>query len=174
MDLATLLNTPVPFHFEGATYHLRQPTIDEAGEYQRQLEAEARASAGRAAELPEEDRRNLLRDVNKDIAAGEYSWNSEVCVKSLRTPEGVARLLAIVCKDQGVTYKLARKIVEKNLEEIAALLLAANAGADPEAKKLLGSYLKIRGLPENFLDSSSSDSATPPTAAPPTSTPSEG
>lgn len=170
-SLAELLNSPSELQFEGKTYLLREPTLPECGLYQRWLESEARASAAAATELPEEDRRQLLRDTNQDIAAKVYAWGGEVCVKSLRTPDGVAKLFSIVCADQGLTFAMARQAVDKSLREIAAILLGAAAEDDPEKKAMLGQTLLRLGLPANFLSSSSSDSPTGPRAAPSASTP---
>jgi len=171
-SLADLLNSPTAFEFEGATYQLREPTLFECGQYQRWLEAEARASAGRATELPEEDRRNLLRDVNADIAAQRYAWGGEMCVISLRTPQGIARLLSIICTDQGVTYELACRMVDRKLREIAALLVAAQE-EDPTGKKLEAVALRL-GLPRTYFATLSSACATSPSESPATSSSSDG
>lgn len=171
-DLAELFNAPEKLEFEGNTYLLREPTVVEAGEWSRWFQAEARASAARATELPEEDRRRLLRDVNADIAAQVYSWGSEACVVALRSPEGLARLMCIVCKEQGVTYPLALKICTARLHEIARVLLAAEQGDDPEKKALARQLLTSVGLPANFLSDSWSPSSTntDPGPSPPSAT----
>lgn len=168
--LADLFNAPTGLDFEGKTYRLRQPTLLEAAEYQRHLEAEARAGAARATELAEEDRRRLLRDVTADIAAGRYRYGGEVCVESLRSPENIARLLAIIARDQGMTLAVAQRLCDAKLRECVAIV-AAEHESDPKA---LAALLASLGLPPNFLSGSSSDSPTHPSAAPPTSSPSAG
>jgi hypothetical protein len=174
MDLASLLNSPQTFEHDDVTYHLRQPNILECGEFQRGLEQEARASAARATELPEEDRQKLLLGVQREIVAGVYAWGGEVCVQSLRTPQGIAKLLAIVAREQGMTPKLALEIVDRRMREIAAILIAASAGDDPEQKKSLAAVCLSLGLPPDFLNTSSPESATPRSEAPPTSNPPAG
>lgn len=162
-SLADLLNSPTDITFRGVTYKLREPDLMERGRYQRWLEQEARASAAAATELTEEDRRNLLRDVNADIAAKVYAWGGEVCVKSLRTPDGVAKLYGIVCEGQGLTYELALEMMDAHFVQIADVLTAANeaaAAGDEEAKKSLGRLLNSMGLPAGYLNTSSSASAT--------------
>lgn len=159
-SLAELLNAPGDIEYKGKVYQLRQPTLLECGRYQRWLESEARASAAASTDLPEEDRRNLLRDVNADIAAQTYAWAGEVCIRSLRTPQGVAKLLSITAEEQGVDYALAQEIIEHRFKEIAALLLDADAGDDPEKKAHLGRFLASQGLPADFLKTLSSKSAT--------------
>lgn len=170
-SLADLLNAPSDFEHGGKVYKLREPTLLECATYQRWLESEARASAAAATDLPEEDRRNLLRDVNADIAAKRYAWAGAVCVDSLRTPQGIAKLMSIVCADQGVTYELALKMCEARLADLARLLLAAETGDDPEKKAALGQLLRSAGLPENFLSSSWSAPATGTSEPAPTPSP---
>ena len=175
MTLADLFNSPSEFEFEGVVYKLRQPTLIECGQYQRWLEQEARAGAARATELDEADRRNLLRDVQADIAAKRYAWGGELCVQSLRTPDGIAKLTAIICADQGMTEATAKKAAEQRLWEIAAVIAAAQeeeqrtGKANPQLRELLARL----GLRPDFLSTSSSDSATNPTDEPPTSSPSD-
>lgn len=158
-SLAELLNAPGDFEYQGKTYQLRQPTLLECGRYQRWLESEARASAAAATDLPEEDRRNLLRDVNADIAAQTYAWGGEVCIRSLRTPQGAAKLLSITAEDQGVSYPLALEMINHRFKELTALMFEADAGDDPKKKAHLGSLLATLGLPADFLSNSSSKSA---------------
>lgn len=168
MSLADLVNAPGEFTHDGKTYLVREATLLEKGTYQRWLESEARASAAAATDIPEEDRRNLIRDVAADIATKRFAWGGEECVRSLRTPEGVAKFFSIVCADQGLTYRTAREIVDANLLEIARMLhlLTAEAEGDPEKKAELARLLRSRGFPDDFLNTSSSGSSTSPTAAP--------
>lgn len=170
-SVADLFNSPEEFVYENQTYRLREPTLIECGEYQRWLESEARASACAAVDLPEEDRRNLLRDVIADIASKRYAWAGEECVYSLRRADGMAKLMSIVCRDQGVSYQLALKMCQARLLEIARVLLAAEQGDDPEKKALVRQLLKSVGLPHDYLSSLSSDSpTTPPAPSPPSAT----
>lgn len=171
-SLANLFNSPTGIEFEGKTFRLRQPTLMECGEYQRQLESEARAGAARATELPDEDRRRLLRDVAADIAANRYRYGGEVCVESLRSPEGVARLMSIICREQGMTYDIALRLCDQKLRECVAIV-AGELAADPKSPAV-AALLASLGLPPNFLKSASPDSSTCPSEAPPTSKPSDG
>ncbi len=169
-SLADLLNAPSEFVFEKKTYHIRQATLIECATYQRWLESEARASAARAVELPDADRRNLLADIQTAISAQEYAWGGEVCVRSLRTPHGFGRLLSIVCADQGVTPKMGLRMAEARLKELAGLVLGALE--DDPTGGALRQLLKSVGLPLNFFADSSSGSATSPAENPPMSPPS--
>ena len=163
MTLADLLNAPSDFPFGDRVYKLRQPTLLECATYQRWLEQEARAGAARATELPEEDRRQLLRDVQADVAAQAYCWGGDVCIRSLQTPAGVAKLMSIVCADQGLSERDARRAVDQRLTEIAALI-AGELEGDPSGKSVAG-LLRHLGLPPNYFASSSSPSPTRPTPA---------
>src|SRR5262245_28079885 len=121
-SLADLLNAPTEIEFHGKKYQLRQPTLLECGSYQRWLEQEARAGAARATELSEEDRRNLLRDVQADIASQRYAYGGELCVKSLQTPTGIAKLTSIIT---GMSEQAAQQLVEQRLTEVAAIIVGA-------------------------------------------------
>lgn len=169
-SLADLLNSPSAFEFEDKTYQLRQPTVVECGLYQRWLESEARVSAAHATDLSDEDRRNLLRDVTADIAAQTYAWGGEVCVRSLRTPNGVAKMMAIICHDQGVTFEVAKRVCEKRLADIAALIQGA-VEEDPGGNALRRLLTSV-GMPPDWFATSSSGSSTPPAPGPSASPPS--
>ena len=167
-SLADLLNSPTEIEFEGKVYQLREPTLEECGMYQRWLEAEARAGAAAATDLPEDQQDRLLRAVSRDIAAQVYCWGGEECVNSLNTPTGMGKLLSIVCRTQGLDYGTAVRMCNAKLFDVAKLLLKYSD--DPEKKTELDALLKSVGLPPDFLSKTSSGSSTTP-AAPPTSSP---
>lgn len=165
--LADLFNSPTGVTFGGKTYMLRQPTVTEALAYQRTIEEDARANAARSVDLPEEDRRQLLRDVNKDITAKVYAWGQEVCVLSLRTVDGIARLMSIICADQGMTEAIALRLCDEKLRECVAIM-GAELDDDPKSQRAL---LAALGLRPDFLTTSStpsSDSPTPRSGTPST------
>lgn len=150
--LADFLNAPSEIAYKGATFRLRQPTQIEQAQFQRWLEQRARESAGRATDVPEDMQRRLLADVTADIAAGVYEWGGEVCARALRTPHGLAKLIAIVLHEQAVTLEMAQEMVEQQLKEIAAALVS-KATDDPKASAAAMSKL---GLPNSACSSSSS------------------
>ena len=147
MNLADLLNAPTEIELDGVIWKLRQPTILEQATYQRNLERRAREAASRAVDIPEDERRQLLRDVTADIAAGLYEYGGPVCIRRLQTEEGIAELLHIILADQGCTREIARRLVEKQLSEIIAVLMG---GGDHEKKDLAQLLAKL-GLPPSFL-----------------------
>lgn len=177
VTIADLLNAPTEMELDGKVYKLRQPTLLEGALFQRWIEQRARESAGRAIDLPEEDRRQLLRDVNADIAAGLYCWEGPVCCQALQTPVGMAKLIAIVLADQGCDEAAAKRLVDQKLRELVAILGADN---DP---KVVAVVLAKLGLPPDFLSrfSRTRPSTTPPPTSPasapdnsPPSTPTSG
>ncbi|VTT98940.1 unnamed protein product [Gemmataceae bacterium] len=146
MNVADLLNAPTEVTLGDKVYKLREPTLMEQATYARWLEQRARESAARAVDLPDEDRRQLLRDVAQDISAGVYDWAGPACVKALQTPTGLSKLLAVLLADQGVTDAIAREILDKWLSEVIAVVLRN----DYDPKDLAPLLMKL-GLPPDFL-----------------------
>lgn len=146
MNLADLLNVPTEIELDGAIWKLRQPTLMDQMVYQRWLEQRARESASRAVDIPEDERRQLLRDVTADIASGLYDFGGSVCCKSLQTQTGLAKLISIILADQKCTEAIARRLVEKQLGEIIAVLMRD----DHDPKDLAPLLVKL-GLPQHFL-----------------------
>jgi hypothetical protein len=173
-SFGNLFNSPTGIEFEGKTYKLRQASAIECGEYQRHLEQEARATIRRDTSLSEDERREQLADVNADIAAKRYRYGGIVAVKSLRTVEGVAKLISIICADQGMTEAIALRFCNEKLREtIAAIKIAeAEESQDPKELAAIPTMLASLGLPLTFLSSGLSGSVTHPSEPPPTSQPS--
>lgn len=164
MTLADLLNAPTELTLDGKTYKLRQPTVLEEATFSRWLEQLARESAARAVDIPEEQQRQLLRDVNADIAAGVYAVNGPVYVASLQSPARLPKYLSVILADQGCDEATARKLAERFLGEVVATLLSGHH--DP---KTLAVVLAKLGLPPNFLSSYKSSRTRPSTTGSTTS-----
>ena len=162
MTIADMLNTPTELSFEGKTYRLRHPNQDEQGEYVRWLEQLAYDGISRRTYQDEASLLKSLRVHDQDLAAGVYDWGGEVCVRRIMTTKGLAKLVAIICRDQRMTLEIAERLVEKESRKIAAIL-ASKVTSDPNS---LRAVLATLGLPADFF---SSDSATRPSAAPETS-----
>src|SRR5262249_11906313 len=119
----------------------------EEAEFQRWLEQRARDAIGRATELTDDRRRQLDKDTNDSIAIGEFAYGELLSVKALSTLERQGAVLCIVCREQGMTEKAARKLLDKRRREVIAEL-SSKAVSDPLlVRAILGSL----GLPENFL-----------------------
>jgi hypothetical protein len=147
---ADFFNVPGELVYKGKAFKVRKPTQVEQAQFQRWLEDRARAAVDRA-DVDESRRRRMDADVTASIACGEYEYGTENCLKALRTPAGLARLLSIVLADQAVTPQMAEEMVEQHLMRIAELLFGAENG-DPKA---LEATLTRLGLPRDFFTSSS-------------------
>lgn len=142
--MADLLGVGTELTLDGETYAVKAPTLLEQGRYQRWLEQRARESLDRATYLDDVARATAQNAVTRDIAAGEYEWGGDLCVKALRTEAGVVKLLEVVL---GVPPETARRLYDTRLGQIMAVLKAASDD-DP---KVLGEALKTLGLPADFL-----------------------
>jgi hypothetical protein len=148
MTQADLLGAPTEFSYKGKVFQLRPATQLEQAKFQRWLEQRAR-DADMRADVSEERRRALDADTTKAIAAGEYEWGGEICLRAIRTPGGLAKLVSIVLADQAVTVEMAREMVEEKLRDIAAVMFAQGT-EDPKA---LEAALRKVGLPEGYFTS---------------------
>lgn len=170
IPLADLLGSVSELEHKGKTYRVRPPTQEEEGLFSRRLERRERENAARAVELDEADQAKLLAAAGRHAAIGTYEWGSDDYVEALSKPTGMAYMLYLVMRSEnpeaGVTERLCREIVELNIRQVAALILAKDE-PDPAKKKAI---LESVGLPANFLDSSSgtssSSSSTPRTESP--------
>jgi hypothetical protein len=150
MTQADLLGAPTEFVYKGKTFQLRAANQLEQAKFQRWLEQRARDAVERA-DVSDERRRAMDAGVTDAIAAGEYEWGGELCIRAIRTPAGLAKLVSIVLADQAVTLPMAQEMVESKLKEIAAVMFAKVAD-DPKA---LAAALEKLGLPENYFTNNS-------------------
>jgi hypothetical protein len=142
--LADLLSIGTEVDLGGKKVTLRPPNLLEQGKYQRWLEEQARQSVNRATYLSDDAVRQAQNDITRDIASGIYQWGGQVCVAALQQPDGVAKLVEIVCS---LEQAEARKLVDDYLGQIVALIRAASDD-DPKA---IAQALKSLGLPPDFL-----------------------
>lgn len=173
--LADILGVASEFEFEGTVYHLRPPTLLEQLRFSRRLERRAMEAAARMVGVPEEAQDRMIRAVTRDIAAGEYEPDSGSYIEALQKPDGIAFMLFLVLSGDHpeVTEEVARRMVDKALKEIAAVLIRESR--DDPGGKLMGGVLAALGLPPDFLlgkDNGSSASVTPPSEVPSPSPPS--
>jgi hypothetical protein len=151
MTLADMVNAPTEFELDGETFRVRKPDQLEQGEYQRWLEQLAFDAISRRTYQREDEKLACLRMHDQDCAAGTYEWGGEIAVKRLLTPKGFAKLLSIVCRDQGLTPKKAERLVELESHKLAAVM-ASKATQDP---KVLAVVLASLGLPSDFYSRNS-------------------
>ncbi|AWM41765.1 hypothetical protein GobsT_71320 [Gemmata obscuriglobus] len=151
MTLADFVNAPTEFVLDGKTYRIGKPTNAHQGEYQVWLEQLAYDGIARRRYQDDAARERAERFHGQDVAAGVYEWGGEIVVKRLMTPLGLAKLLTIMCRDQGLTFELAERLVELEAKKIAALMVS-RATNDP---KVLEAVRVTLGLPSDFFSSSS-------------------
>lgn len=145
-----------PFEFEGVTYALRPPTLEEQHEFQVWLEQRARDAVGRDTGTPDPLARADRRDVTNAIAAGEYEYDGEHAFRARMTFTGSGKLLSIIHKtDHETGRRLAKAAAERNVE----LLGKAVLDEDPfSVETLLSGISRSFGLPSDWLSRPSSTS----------------
>jgi len=116
------------FEFEGTTYTLAPWTYAVQAKFERYLEDQA-VQAVKRMSLPEDERRDLIKEVYRDIAAGSYSFGSELVAQALRSLKHLKHLffLALQVNHPGVTKDLVEKMFEQQLEELLQKMTQANA-----------------------------------------------
>lgn len=147
MTLAEMLNAAAELEFEGKTYRLRKPTLLEEGEFQVYLEQCASDSIERREWKDPDDKLAAQNLVTRDCAEGYYESGGEGYVRAVSNPRRLPRLLAIICRDQGMTPQIAERLVQTEMKKIAAILIS-KVHDDP---KSLGAVLATLGLPADYL-----------------------
>lgn len=125
---------------------LRKPTLYEQGAFQRWLEQRAhdavdRSTAGEDAK----DRRHAV--IDRDAALGKYEWDGPIAMEAKFTPAGLAKCVAIICRDQGATDASAEAAVAYSAKRVAAEILGKRL--DP---KRMRQVLDSLGLPVEWAD----------------------
>jgi len=164
MTLADILGAPTTFELDGETFRIGPPTLMHQGEYQTWLEQLAFDAINRRVYQDEREKLACLRMHDENCAAGAYEWGGDIACRRLCTASGLAKLLAIMCRDQGLTEKKAERLVGLEQRKLAAVM-AARRTDDP---KVLAAVLATLGLPSDFYSSSS---PTPPSTAASTTCP---
>ena len=155
MTLRDIFNAPTEFVLDDETFRVRQPNELEQGEFQAWLEQLAFDAINRRTYQSEGEKTAALDRHDVRCAAGDYEWGGEIATRRLTTPTGLAKLLSIVCRDQGLTERKAKRLVEQESKKLAAVLVS-RVTSDP---KVLEATLAQLGLPSDFFSSSS---PTPP------------
>jgi hypothetical protein len=156
--LADFFNAPTELPLKDAagnvvrTFKVRQPDQLEQGQYQRWLEQRAYDGIERRTYQDPTQQAADRAALNRDIAAGLFEYGGPVCCQALGTPGGIAKLLTIICADQGLSPDDAATLVDQQVREIAAVLWE-RGNDDPKA---LAAILKRLGLPKNYFSNSSS------------------
>ncbi len=151
MTLKDVFNAETELEFEGVKYLLKEPTLLHQGQYQAWLEQMALDAITRGRYSRESDREIAIANHSRDCATGLYEWGGELCIKRLMTVNGLAKILEIICRDQGMSERTAIQLVNLEYKKIIATF-AAKATSDPKA---LEAILAALGLPSDFLSSNS-------------------
>lgn len=166
--IADLFNSPTEFTLDGETFRVRQPSELEMGEFQRWVEQLAFDAINRRTYQSEAEKEAALSRHDDKCAAGTYEWGGRIATERTQTPKGLAKLLELVCRDQGLTPAKATKLVDLESRKIA-FVLVSRLTQDP---KVLEAAAMMLGLaPPN--ETSSSNSATRHSEVPATSKPSD-
>jgi hypothetical protein len=146
--LADFLNSPREIEFEGTKWKLRQPTLDEEGEFQVWLEQEEYNAIERRTYQSEEQKIQDRKELNESAAVGDYEYGGPLVVKSLSRPKGIAKIISIICRDQGMDDGTAKRMAKYKLSEIAVTICSKLEGMDP---KTLGELCLRHGLPADYF-----------------------
>jgi hypothetical protein len=147
--LADYVNAPTEIEFDKKIYHLRQPTLFEEGEFQRWLEHQALFKIETAdKEILDDAKRDKARQTHfQDCASGVYESGGELYGKALMSQAGMAKMLSIVLKDDGITLAIAKEMVKVKIREVLAVLIS-KVTSDPKAHEAVLAKL---GLPKDFF-----------------------
>lgn len=150
---------------DGTVYVIKKPNGYQQGEFQRWLEQRAHDAVERSiASEDSKARRHHLIDI--DAGLGKYEWDGPLALEAMWTPVGIAKILTIICRDQGVNDSKAEEILAHSIKEVAVKMLM-RAAKDPKA---LAPVLGALGLPMDWMESEPSDSSSSSSPTPPSDT----
>lgn len=117
----------------GEVYTLSPWSYDIQSRYERYLESEAMKVVKRM-ELDPEEKRDLIRQVQKDIATGLYSFGNELVQESMKCVRHLTHLLWLMLlpNHPNATLSLAQEVVNTQLGELMEKVAEANS-AGPTA-----------------------------------------
>ena len=141
--LSALFNAPIELELEGKTYKLRQPTQVERGEYEAWMEKRALDAILRQTGAPQDVVDRQLNSLTRDKVRGVYAWGGEVCCETVVSQDGLAKLLSIVLRDQGVTLETARLIAEQEHKRVVYSLFPQETD---DQKKVAAAVATLLGL----------------------------
>lgn len=144
------------------TFAMRQPSQEEQGQFQRWCEQEAHDAIDRSTGSEEsKDRRHSFIDVAAGL--GKYQYEGEYGYEARFLPAGMAKLISIVLRDQGVTEEKATDLVRHKFKELAAEYIGRKV-ANPKAMALVRQALGLLNAetPSSESEPSSKPSSTLP------------
>ena len=113
MTLAHLFNAPTEFVLDGEKYLVSKPDQLQQGEFQRWLEQLAFDRINSRDYQSDAEKARSIRMHDQDCAVGVYEWGSPLSLERIQSQKGLAKLIEIICRDQGMTPGKAQKLVEE-------------------------------------------------------------
>lgn len=116
--------------FKGKTYSLSPWTYGIQGDFEKHMEGEAIKSAKKMRPyLAREEYMELLKEVQRDITCGVYSFGSQTLGKALDSLPHfkVLLLLMLTVSQPDTTMALVDDLVNEKLEEVMQKMTEANA-----------------------------------------------
>ncbi len=145
--MTDLLNTEKPIEWEGKTYLLRKPSVEEEGRYSVWLEMNARDANARDITKSDDERRKADHQITLDSAAGVFDFTGELAAKSLQSVRGSVKLVSIIT---GGDIDTMDRMFRAKAWEVAELLGKAVYDTDGGGKQAAEQLLKRLGLPHDF------------------------
>jgi hypothetical protein len=119
-QLADALGIGASISYNGKTYQIAPWTFEIQGKYERYLEEQAILAVRRNKHmLPEDEYGSALKGVMQDIAAGEYSFGSDLLARSLKKLPHITYLiyLCLEVNHPDISLKLVQDMVKEKIEE---------------------------------------------------------
>lgn len=152
------------------TYTLRALDQEQQGHFSRWLEHRAHDAVDRSTDSEERKlRRHHLIDV--DAGLGKYEYDGEYALEARWTPAGLAKAIAISCRDQGVTEEIASEILAHSLREVASELIGREE-KDPKVMAVVRAVFGLTTAKKSSPESDTSASTSSPSAEPTEKSPS--
>lgn len=167
-SLDAFLASNKEFEFEGEKYTTHP--LDEAGEAEFSVWLEQRAYDAIERRVYQDEKQKLedRRLLNHDVAIGLFEYGGLLTYKALQWPPGIAKVMHIICKRQGMTEAIAKRYVNHKLKEIAVAFVSQLPNVSEEA---MSSLLNRYGLPGDYLTRNTKPSEATPAATPAPATP---
>lgn len=147
MTLADLFNAPTEFTLDGETFRVSKPGLLQQGEFQKWLEQLAFDAINSRTYQSDAEKALSIRMHDQDCAAGVYEWGSELSLRRIQTQKGLAKLLEIICREQGMTPAKSLRLVEEQALGLIQVF-KDKVTADP---KVLEATLSNLESPSAFL-----------------------
>jgi hypothetical protein len=120
-SLADILNSPRIVEFENTKWKLRQPTIGDEGRFQAWLEQEAFERIEQRRGPTKEQKLQDWERVRQSALAGNYEYGRPLAIKAMSQTKGIAAMLRIVCRKQGMTEPTSRSMAAQKFKEVASI-----------------------------------------------------